>query len=129
PQTILVLAPMYHTNGFATLSSLLAGDRLVGLDKFDAARVVDVIEQHRVSTFTVTPTMLQRIADLPDIDQRDLSSVDWILQGAAPMPSSLVERWSQLIGIERIVMAYGMTEGLGITVIRGDEWLSHRGSV
>jgi len=129
PQTILVLAPMYHTNGFATLSNLLAGDRLVGLDKFDAARVVDMIERHRVTTFTATPTMLQRIADLPRLDERDLSSIDWILQGAAPMPSSLVERWSELIGIERIVMAYGMTEGLGITVIRGDEWLSHRGSV
>jgi bile acid-coenzyme A ligase len=129
PQTILVLAPMYHANGFATLSSLLAGDRLVGLEKFDAARTVDVIERHRVTTFTATPTMLQRVADLPGIGQRDLSSIDWILQGAAPMPSSLVERWSDLVGIERIVMAYGMTEGLGITAIRGDEWLSHRGSV
>jgi acyl-CoA synthetase (AMP-forming)/AMP-acid ligase II len=62
PQTILVLAPMYHANGFATLSSLLAGDRLVGLDKFDAARTVDVIERHGVTTFTATPTMLQRVA-------------------------------------------------------------------
>ena len=30
--------------------------------------------------------MLKRIADLPDIDDRDLSSIEWILQGAAPMP-------------------------------------------
>ena len=37
PQTVLVMAPMYHTNGFATLFSLLAGDRLVVLEKFDAA--------------------------------------------------------------------------------------------
>jgi len=129
PQTILVLAPMYHANGFATLSNLLAGDRLVGVDKFDAGRTVDVIERHRVTTFTATPTMLQRIADLPGVDERDLSSIDWILQGAAPMPASLVDRWADLVGIERIVMAYGMTEGLGITAIRGDEWLSHRGSV
>ena len=129
PQTIAVLAPMYHANGFTTLYSLLAGDRLVVLEKFDAARVVDVIERHRVSTFTATPTMLQRIADLPGIDGRDLSSIQWFIQGAAPMPPSLVHRWAGLIGPERIVMAYGMTEGLGLTALRGDEWMAREGSV
>jgi bile acid-coenzyme A ligase len=129
PQAILVPAPMYHTNGFATFYSLLTGDRLVVMAKFDAARVVDVIEGHRISTFTATPTMLQRIADLPGIAGRDLSSVQWILQGAAPMPPSLLHRWAKLIGPERIVMAYGMTEGLGLTALRADEWMSHEGSV
>ena len=121
PQQILVLAPMYHANGFLTLFNLLAGDRLMVLEKFDAARAVDVIERHRISNLTATPTMLQRIADLPGVDDRDLASIDWILQGAAPMPPSLVLRWADLIGIERIVMAYGMTEGLGLTALRGDE--------
>jgi len=129
PQIILVLAPMYHANGFSTLYTLLGGDSLVIMEKFGAARAVDVIEQHHVSTFTATPTMLQRIADLPGIDGRDLSSVDWILQGAAPMPPSLVHRWISLIGAERIIMAYGMTESIGISVLRGDEWLQHEGSV
>ena len=129
PQTILVVAPMYHSTGFTTLNNMLGGDHLVIMQKFDAALIVDVIERHRVSTFTATPTMLKRIADLPDIDERDLSSIEWILQGAAPMPPSLVERWIELIGAERILMAYGMTEALGITALRGDEWLDHRGSV
>lgn len=129
PQVILVLAPMYHTNGFSTLYTLLGGDRLVLMGKFDAAGVVDLIERHRVTTFTCTPTMLQRVADLPDVDAHDLSSIDWILQGAAPMPPSLVHRWIGLIGADRIVMAYGMTESIGITVLRGDEWLAHQGSV
>ncbi|MFI5717594.1 class I adenylate-forming enzyme family protein [Nocardia sp. NPDC051750] len=129
PETIMVLAPLYHTNGFSTLLNLLAGDRLVVLEKFGAARVVDVIEQHRVSTFTATPTMLKRIADVPGIDRRDLSSLQWFLQGAAPMPPSLVRRWAELIGPERIFMAYGMTEGFGLTALRGDEWLTHEGSV
>lgn len=129
PQRILVPAPMYHTNGFATLNNMLAGDVLFVMEKFDAARAVGVIERHRITNFTATPTMLQRIADLPDIDRRDLSSIDWILQGAAPMPASLVHRWADLIGVDRIVMAYGMTEGLGLTALRGDEWVTHPGSV
>src|SRR3546814_2976301 len=72
---------------------MLPGDQLYVLEKFDAARIVDVIERHRITTFTATPTMLQRIADLSDVDDRDLSSLEWILQGAAPMPPSLVHRW------------------------------------
>ena len=129
PQVMLVLAPMYHVNAFATVHNLLDGDRLVVLERFDAARAVDAIEAHQVTAFTATPTMLQRIADLPGIDDRDLSSIDWILQGAAPMPPSLVHRWADLIGPERILMAYGMTEAIGITALRGDEWMAHEGSV
>ncbi|MFV2174950.1 class I adenylate-forming enzyme family protein [Actinomadura sp. LOL_016] len=129
PQTVLVLAPMYHVNAFATLYSLVDGDRLVVMEKFDAALALDLIERHGVTTFTATPTMLQRMADVPGADDRDLSSLVWIQQGAAPMPPSLVHRWAELVGPERIVMAYGMTEALGITALRGDEWMRHQGSV
>jgi bile acid-coenzyme A ligase len=129
PQTILVPGPMYHTNGFSPLTYLLGGDRLVVLEKFDAATVVDAIERYRITNFTATPTMLARIAALPDIRQRDLSSVAWILQGAAVMPHALLHTWFDLLSPEQVVMAYGMTENLGLTALRGDEWLAHRGSV
>jgi bile acid-coenzyme A ligase len=120
---------MYHTNGFATLYNLIAGARLIALEKFDAARAVDVIERYRVTNFTATPTMLQRIADLPGIEERDLSSLEFFIQGAAMMPPQLTHRWAKLVGAERIIMVYGMTEGLGFTALRGDEWMSHQGSV
>jgi bile acid-coenzyme A ligase len=129
PQTIMVPAPMYHTNGFATFLMLLAGDHLVVLEKFDAALVLDVIERYRITNFTATPTMLARIAARPDVRQRDLSSVVFILQGAAVMPPSLMHTWFELLSPEQILTAYGMTEGLGLTALRGDEWLAHPGSV
>jgi bile acid-coenzyme A ligase len=129
PQTILVPGPMYHTNGFSPLTYLLGGDRLVVLEKFDAAIVVDAVERYRITNFTATPTMLARIAALPDIHRRDFSSVAWILQGAAVMPHALMHTWFDLLSPEQVVMAYGMTEGLGLTALRGDEWLAHPGSV
>lgn len=129
PQTILVPAPIYHTTGFATLLTMLGGDRMVLLEAFDAALVVDLIERHRVTTFTATPTMLQRIARLPGIEQRELSSIAWVLQGAAVIAPALVHRWFELLGPTRLFMAYGMTEQLGLTALRGDEWLTHPGSV
>lgn len=129
PQVILVPGPMYHTNGFGVLNYMLGGDRLFVLEKFDAALVLDVIERRRITTFTATPTMLARIADVPGVEDRDLSSVEWIMQGAASMPPHLLRRWFELLGPERIVIAYGMTENLGLTSLRGDEWLTHPGSV
>jgi bile acid-coenzyme A ligase len=129
PQRILVPTQLYHTNGFATLLNLVAGDQLLLLEKFAPERVVDLIEEHRVTTFTATPTMLQRIADLPGIEGRDLSSLVWVLQGAAVIAPSLVRRWLDLVGPDRFYMAYGMTEGIGLAAVRGDEWLERPGSV
>jgi bile acid-coenzyme A ligase len=129
PQRMLVPTQLYHTNGFATMFNLLAGDELTLLERFDAGLVVDLVEEHGLTTFIATPTMLQRIADLPGIDQRDLSSILWILQGAAVIPPSLVRRWCDLIGADRFFMAYGMTEGLGLAAVRADEWLARPGTV
>ena len=129
PQTVLVLGPMYHANGFHAFNSMLGGDHVVVMEAFDAAQAVDIIERHGASTFNCTPTMLKRIADVPGVEDRDLSSIEWICQGAAPMPPYLVHRWIDLIGAERVIMAYGMSEGLGITAIRADEWMAHEGSV
>src|SRR3984957_638748 len=128
PQTIMVPAPMYHTNSFATFLFLLAGAHLVILEKFDAALVLDVIERYLITNFTATPTMLARIAARPDVRQRDLSSIVFILQGAAVMPPSLAQTWFELLSPEQILTAYGMTENLGLTALRGDEWLAHPGS-
>ena len=129
PRKILVPAPMYHTNGFSTLNHLLGGDELVVLEKFERRTGSRHHRGHRITTFTATPTMLARIADVPGVGTRDLSSIEWILQGAAVMPPNLLRRWFELLGPARVVMAYGMTENLGLTALRGDEWLDHPGSV
>ena len=129
PQRMLGLAPLYHTNGFSIFNFMLGGDTVVLLQKFDAELVVDLIERHAITTFTATPTMLQRIARVPGVDKRDLSSIQFILQGAAVLPPSVAHAWFDLIGPERVIMAYGMSEQLGLTCLRGDEWLTHPGSV
>jgi bile acid-coenzyme A ligase len=129
PQKILVPTALYHTNGWSTLNTLLGGDELVIMERFNAGRALDLIQDLGITTFTATPTMLQRISDEHEVRPRDISSILWILQGAAVIPEALVRRWIDLIGAEGLYMAYGMTEGLGFAVIRGDEWLEHPGSV
>jgi bile acid-coenzyme A ligase len=128
-QRILVPTALYHTNGFAQFTYLLTGDALVVMGKFDAELAVDLIEREKITAVTATPTMLARMSRLPDIRQRDFSSLVWVQQGAAVFPPALARFWIDLLGPERLYMAYGMTERLGLTAIRGDEWLAHPGSV
>jgi bile acid-coenzyme A ligase len=128
--TELVISPIYHTNGFACLHHLLdEGRRLVVMQKFDAALAVDLIERHRVNFAIMVPTMLQRIAALPDVQERDFSSVEFLHYGGAPIPEWVVHKWFGLVGPERFIFSYGGTEGIGLTMARGDEWLHHRGTV
>jgi bile acid-coenzyme A ligase len=129
PQMILVPGPLYHTNSFAATNHLMAGDSIVLMEHFKAERAVDLIEQWRINGFTAATIIFQRIARLPDIERRDLSSLRWTQQGAASLPDWLARKWIELVGPSRFYMSYGMTEGLGLCAIRGDEWLDHPGSV
>jgi bile acid-coenzyme A ligase len=129
PQLVLVPGPLYHTVGFSATNHLLAGDSVVLLERFNAPRVVELIENRRVNGMTGATVILQRIARLEDIAERDLSSLLWVQQGAAYLPHWLARKWIDLVGPERFFMSYGMSEGLGLCVIRGDEWLEHPGSV
>ena len=45
------------------------------------------------------------------------------------MPEWLKEAWIGWLGPEKIWEMYGGTEGQGLTVINGEEWIAHRGSV
>jgi len=41
----------------------------------------------------------------------------------------LGHRWIELVGPERFYMSYGASEGFGIVVCRGDQWLAHPGTL
>jgi bile acid-coenzyme A ligase len=129
-QIQLVVGPLYHSAPWiGGYSGLFHGHTLVIMDRFDAAHAVDLIERHRVQWFFCASTIMQRIANLPGVRERDFSSLQGIASTAAPCPPWLKRAWFDLIGPEKIYELYSMTEGIGATAIRGDEWLAHPGSV
>lgn len=129
PQRVLGISPLYHTNGFAGLMYLMDGQPLVLMQRFDARQVVDLIERHRITGFIAATTLLQRLAKLPDIDARDLSSVQWVMQGASVLPEWLGRKWIELVGRDHIFFVYGSTEAIGTTMTTGTEWLRRPGTV
>ena len=129
-QVQLVAGPLYHNSPFSWgHSGLFDEHHLIVLERFDAARAVAMIEKHRCQFMFVAPTMMQRIARLPGIESRDLSSIECVYQTAAPCPPWLKRRWMELTAPEKLMEGFGASEAVGSCRIRGDEWLLHSGSV
>lgn len=125
----LVTSPLYHTNGFGCHLRLMAGGRIVLVERFDAARVVHLVERWKVNHIILVPTMLQRIARLDDVRPEQLASLEHIFYGGAPLAPWVADRWLELVPPERFFFQYGGTEELGGTMCDGNEWLAHRGTV
>ena len=129
PQRVLVPAPLYHTNGFTATRNLMAGEDIVLLERFNAAadprpgRAVPGDGFHRRHAHAPAPGPGARHRE------RDLSSLDWVQQGASPLPVWLGRRWCELVGPEHFFLSYGASEVHGLACCRGDEWLAHPGTL
>jgi bile acid-coenzyme A ligase len=129
-QVQLVPAPLYHANGFYVLQfGLFDAQRIILMERFDAELALDLIERHRVNTFTAVTIMLQRMARVPHVDKRDLSSLESVLHGGAPLPEWLARRWIELVGPEHFFVSYGSSENAGIALANGRQWLDHPNTV
>jgi len=127
--TTLVVSPLYHVNGFAYASpTLLEGGRAIVMEKFDAASAVSLIERHGVTFSVMVPTMLQRIAQLDDVDASQLRTMQRLIYGGAKVPEWVVDRWLELIDPEAFVFIYGSSERVGFAMMTGADWAEHRGS-
>jgi bile acid-coenzyme A ligase len=128
----VVPGPLYHNAPFtSSMQGLLNGNHIVVLPKFDAEATLRAIHDHGATFVLLVPTMMLRIWRLPeDVKARyDLSSLQVVWHMAAPCPAWLKEAWVDWIGGERIWELYAGTEAQAISIIRGDEWMSHKGSV
>lgn len=128
-QVQLIAGPMYHNSPFsAAHHGLFEGHTLVVMERFDAARALDLIEQHRVDFAFLAPTMMLRIARQPDFARRDLSGLT-VYHTAGSCPAWLKREWIAKVGPSHLHEAYGASENVGYTTIDGEQWLRHPGSV
>ena len=128
----LVVGPLTHSAPFTyAMRGLMTGHALVLLPRFDAEEVLAAIERHRITWVLLVPTMLHRILRLPPerIGAADLSSLEQVVHIGSAIDPELKRRWLALLGPERMTEVYAGSESNGLTVIRGDEWLQHPGSV
>lgn len=109
---VLVAAPLYHMNGLFTSKMTLAGGaEEVLMCRFDPRGYLQAIADHRCTCLTAIPTMIAmglRERDL--VEGLDLSSVDTLIIGSAPVSPELVHRIRRIWPDARITNSYGTTE-------------------
>jgi bile acid-coenzyme A ligase len=125
----LTVSPLYHNNGFMfCYPMLLQENPVVLMERFDAAQAVDLIERYRANHTVMVPTMLQRIARLDGVRDRDFSSLERVIYGGAILPDWVARTWLELVPPERFLFVYGGSEGMGGTMCTGREWLERPGT-
>ncbi|MCJ2178581.1 AMP-binding protein [Novosphingobium album (ex Hu et al. 2023)] len=129
---MLNAGPLYHNFPFAMSHSVMVhGNSVVGMERFDAGEFLRLVEAHKVQWTALVPTMMNRVARLPEqVRARyDISSLETLWHTAAPITPELKQFWIDWIGPEKVWEMYGGTEGFATTQLNGVEWLAHRGSV
>ena len=103
--------PMFHTAGCATatLGSLQAGCKMLLIKQFDATNLARLIEQEGVTTFFAVPTMLVGLLEALDSHPRDMSSMESITTGGAPVAAELVRNVRERLQCH-LQTAFGQTE-------------------
>ena len=126
----LCTGPLYHA---APLSFSLAlphsfGATIVMMDGWDSEGALRLIEQHGVTHSHMVPTMFHRLLSLPASARRyDVSSLRYILHGAAPCPVAIKHAMIKWVG-PIVYEYYSATEGAG-TYVDSHTWLQKPGTV
>jgi long-chain acyl-CoA synthetase len=127
----IVTGPLYHAAPLSLnlLLPLSAGVHTLLMDKWDAEEMLRLVDRHRITHTHVVPTMLNRLLQLaPEIRAKyDVSSLRWVLHGAAPCPVHVKMAALEWLG-PVVFEYYGATEGGGV-FIEPAEWLNKPGSV
>lgn len=112
-----VVMPLFHIGGrFFQLAHHIAGATIHMPHRFDADGLVRTIERDRITLTHLAPTMIRSVLDLPDIDQRDLSSLRTIGYGASAMPVALLRRALDRFG-PILMQRYGSTEAAVVSYL------------
>ncbi len=108
----IVAAPMFHMNATISVKIALAGGAsIVLLPGFDARLYARAIERFRVTWLTSVPTMLALVARERELVAKlDLSSVERVTMGSAPLTQALVDKVQALFPKAAINNSYGTTE-------------------
>jgi acyl-CoA synthetase (AMP-forming)/AMP-acid ligase II len=124
----LQILPLYHVGALTPATACVhRGGTLVNMRAFDPAAIFPTIEREQITTGLAVPAMLQFMWVQPNRHEHDISSLRWLMSGAAPVPVSVIEDYAG-VGIE-IHQVYGLTECCGpACLISPEEAIAKAGS-
>jgi acyl-CoA synthetase (AMP-forming)/AMP-acid ligase II len=110
-ETIIAVLPFFHIYGMQVImnASLAAGATVGTMPRFDLAEFLQLHQDHRVTRSFVAPPIVVALAKQPIVDNYDLSALELVFSGAAPLSAELALEAGGRLGCE-VVQGYGMTE-------------------
>lgn len=106
----LIMLPLFHTGGWnlLTLPLLHVGGTIYLSRAVDPKRTLEVVQQEKISYLFGAATIFRMLVERPEFAEADLSSLKWIMSGAAATPINIMQAfWDKGI---KFVLGYGMTE-------------------
>ncbi len=109
--SVLAVLPFFHIYGMTVLlnAALHARARLVIMPAFDLEEFLATIATHRCTLAFIAPPVAVALAKHPLVDAHDLSSLNVVMSGAAPLDDELATAVAGRLGC-RVVQGYGMSE-------------------
>jgi len=128
----MISVPIFHIaaiGGIVPTLTLGATCLIMPSDAFDAAKLIDVVEEEGVTDMFLVPTQWQAVCALPGLLDRTfkLRSIGW---GASPTTEGVLKDMARCFPGTTIVALFGQTEMAPVTcALRGEDSLRKMGSV
>jgi acyl-CoA synthetase (AMP-forming)/AMP-acid ligase II len=126
----LNMTPWFHRGGLYSGGPnpvLYCGAESVALRAFDAATVLDWVQEHGLTFLIGAPTSLAMLTAEQTARPRDLSTLNGIVTMGAPLDREACLRYQQVL-TPRIFNGYGTTEAFWNTFLRPSDLPEHAGS-
>ncbi|QDT12545.1 AMP-binding protein [Planctomycetes bacterium K23_9] len=115
-ETMMAILPFFHSYGLSTtvMAGAAMGATLVLHHRYHTTKAIQLIQQHRPTVLHAVPAMLiamnQRLRRHP----ANLSSIDWVISGGAPLPEDVGREFSTHSGA-LVVEGFGLSEASPVT--------------
>jgi fatty-acyl-CoA synthase len=122
-KTLFCGLPLFHVNAvlvtglmpFSRGAHVILGTPQGWRGEGVMARFWAMVERHRINFFSGVPTIYAALLQQP-VDGHDLSSLEYGLCGAAPMPMELMRSFEETTGL-KILEGYGLTEATCVSTL------------
>jgi len=118
-ERVIAVLPFFHIYGMVVVmgACLRAGATLVTLPRFDLEQFLATMQDYRITKAYLVPPIVLALAKHPLVDEYDLSSLESIFSGAAPLGDEVARGCEERLGC-RVTQGYGLTEASPVTHMR-----------
>jgi acyl-CoA synthetase (AMP-forming)/AMP-acid ligase II len=108
---LISVLPFFHIYGQVVLmaAALWQGATLVTMPRFDLEDFLRILQEQRITQAFLVPPIVLALAKHPMVDKYDLSSLEFIMSGAAPLDAGLERAASGRLDCD-VTQGWGLTE-------------------